>query len=163
MFSLSTVRLKLFSASGLQQDALPHYQVRVFIILFYSLSASPYAVCQIIETAFCSGGTSAAAAGHSSPILCAAFSPTGDVLATGSGDTNARLWDLGTEMPSHVLSGHKGWVLCVEWEARERTLATGGHDGHVRVWDPKTGKPIGDAMKGHTQWITSLSWEPIHM
>ena len=35
--------------------------------------------------------------GHSSPILCASFSPTGNLLATGSGDTNARLWDLNTE------------------------------------------------------------------
>lgn len=69
--------------------------------------------------------------GHTSPILCAAFSPTGNLLATGSGDTNARLWDLNTETPSHVLSGHKGWVLCVEWEAMERKLATGGHDGQV--------------------------------
>lgn len=71
-------------------------------------------------------------AGHSSPILCASFSPTGDFLATGSGDCNARLWNLSTETPSHVLTGHKGWVLCVEWEAMERKLATGGHDGHVR-------------------------------
>jgi WD40 repeat protein len=69
--------------------------------------------------------------GHSSPILCASFSPTGNLLATGSGDTNARLWDLFTETPSHTLTGHRGWVLCVEWEALERKLATGGHDGHV--------------------------------
>ncbi|EED79719.1 predicted protein [Postia placenta Mad-698-R] len=100
---------------------------------------------------------------HTSPILCAAFSPTGNLLATGSGDCNARLWDLSTETPSHVLSGHKGWVLCVEWEAMERKLATGGHDGHVRLWDPKTGKPMGDALKGHTKWVTSLSWEPVHL
>lgn len=72
--------------------------------------------------------------GHTSPILCASFSPTGNLLATGSGDCNARLWDLFTETPSHVLSGHKGWVLCVEWEAMERKLATGGHDGHVSVY-----------------------------
>jgi ribosome assembly protein 4 len=58
------------------------------------------------------------------------------MMATGSGDTNARLWDLFTETPSHVLSGHKGWVLCVEWEAMERKLATGGHDGHVRCCVP---------------------------
>ena len=123
--------------------------------------------------------------GHTSPILCASFSPTGNLLATGSGDCNARLWDLHTETPSHTLSGHKGWVLCVEWEAMERKLATGGHDGQVcptcrsglgsagrclracflkvRLWDPKTGKPIGDALKGHTKWVTSLSWEPIHL
>lgn len=101
--------------------------------------------------------------GHTSPILCAAFSPTGNLLATGSGDTNARLWDLNTETPSHVLSGHKGWVLCVEWEAMERKLATGGHDGQVRLWDPKIGKPIGEALKGHSKHIMSLAWEPIHL
>src|SRR5277367_6927276 len=69
--------------------------------------------------------------GHQSPILCASFSPTGNLLATGAGDATARLWDLSTETPSHVLSGHKGWVLCVEWEALERKIATGGHDGQV--------------------------------
>lgn len=84
-------------------------------------------------------------------------------MATGSGDCQARLWDLNTEMPSFVLSGHKGWVLCVEWEAMERIVATGGHDGFVRLWDPKNGKPIGDTLKGHSKWVTSLSWEPIHL
>ena len=154
--------------------------------------------------------------GHTSPILCASFSPTGNLLATGSGDCNARLWDLFTETPSHVLAGHKGWVLCAEWEAIERKLATGGHDGHVsllhfyqvdaisnldppslvldilvsvssrrspvylgvpilpvncppplipqiRLWDPKTGKPIGEPLKGHSKWVTSLAWEPVHL
>jgi len=33
----------------------------------------------------------------------------------------------------------------------------------VRIWDPKTGKPLGDALRGHSKWITSLSWEPIHI
>jgi WD40 repeat protein len=101
--------------------------------------------------------------GHNAPILCASFSPTGNLLATGSGDSTARLWDLNTETPSHVLTGHAGWVLCAEWEPMERKLATGGHDSFVRLWDPRTGKPIGDALRGHTKWITSLAWEPTHM
>jgi WD40 repeat protein len=51
----------------------------------------------------------------------------------------------------------------VEWDPLERKLASGGHDGHVRLWDPKTGKPLGDAMKGHSKWVTSLAWEPLHL
>lgn len=101
--------------------------------------------------------------GHAQPILCCSLSPTGKYAATGSGDATARLWDMEIELPKATLSGHKGWVLCAEWEARERVLATGGHDGHVRFWDPQGAKAIGDARKGHTKWITSLSWEPIHL
>lgn len=32
----------------------------------------------------------------------------------------------------------------------------------TRVWDPVTGQQKGLPMKGHRQWITSLSWEPMH-
>ncbi|KAF8316156.1 WD-repeat protein [Clavulina sp. PMI_390] len=123
------------------------------------IHCSPQAVFRVRPATRCSSTLS----GHGQPILCASFSPTGRLLATGSGDATARLWDLSTELPSHTLTGHKGWVLCAEWEPRERKLATGGHDNQVRLWDPKTGKPIGDALKGHTKWITSLAWEPCHI
>jgi ribosome assembly protein 4 len=80
-----------------------------------------------------------------------------------------------------TLSGHKGWVLCVEWDAREKILATGGHDGQVsdpscswtgsrtgltyqvRLWSPSTGQPLGAPLLGHTKWITSLAFEPLHL
>ena len=125
----------------------------------FIIYCSPQAVFRVRPATRCSSTLS----GHGSPILCAAFSPTGDSLATGSGDCTARLWDLNTETPSHTLTGHKGWVLCVEWEGRGRRLATGGHDGHVRLWDPKTGAPVGDAMRRHSKWIMGLAWEPIHV
>jgi len=143
--SLFYVHLKAFSECDLLPDALRRYPVCNKLYFHFSLLI--FILCL----------------GHSSPILCASFSPTGEYLATGSGDCTARLWDLNTELPSHTLVGHKGWVLCVEWEAMGRKVATGGHDGQVRLWDPKAGKALGDAMKGHTKWITSLSWEPIHL
>ncbi|KAL4066090.1 WD40-repeat-containing domain protein [Scleroderma citrinum] len=120
---------------------------------------APQSVFKVRPATRCSSTLS----GHSSPILCASFSPTGALLATGSGDTHVRLWDLNTETPSHTLVGHTGWVLCVEWDPMERKLASGGHDGQVRLWDPKTGKSIGEAMKGHSKWVTSLAWEPVHL
>ena len=165
-------------AKSIEEDVLSHPSHAFTPEDVFVIHCSPQAVFKVRPATRCSSTLSgthpcllcavatyllSGCTGHTSPILCASFSPTGNLLATGSGDCNARLWDLFTETPSHVLSGHKGWVLCVEWEAMERKLATGGHDGHVRLWDPKTGKPIGDALKGHSKWVTSLSWEPIHM
>jgi ribosome assembly protein 4 len=33
----------------------------------------------------------------------------------------------------------------------------------VRLWDPKTGQPHGQPLLGHTKWITSISFEPLHL
>ncbi|VDC03307.1 unnamed protein product [Peniophora sp. CBMAI 1063] len=150
---------RIVIAKSIEADVLEHSSQAFSPEDILVIRCAPQSVFRVRPATRCSSTLS----GHTSPILCAAFSPTGNMLATGSGDTNARLWDLNTELPSHTLSGHKGWVLCVEWEALERKLATGGHDGQVRIWDPKTGKPIGDALKGHSKWVTSLSWEPIHL
>lgn len=125
----------------------------------FEVLCEPQAVFRVRSVGRCSATLS----GHASPILCCSLSPTGRYAATGAGDATARIWDMEMELPKWTLSGHKGWVLCAEWEARERLLATGGHDGHVRFWDPKTGKPVGDARKGHTKWVTSLAWEPAHL
>lgn len=121
---------RIVISKSIQSDILNHpihadsfTEEDVFVV-----RCSPQSVFRVRPATRCSASLS----GHSSPILCASFSPTGALLATGSGDATARLWDLNTETPSHTLVGHKGWVLCVEWEAMERLLATGGHDGHVR-------------------------------
>jgi len=51
--------------------------------------------------------------GHSEAILSVAFSPDGSRLATGSGDTTVRLWDINTGTPYAECRGHRNWVLCV--------------------------------------------------
>lgn len=107
---------------------------------------------------------SAAISGHGESILCTQFSPASSSrLATGSGDKTARIWDCETGTPLHTLSAHTGWVLCVAWSPDGGVLATGSMDNTVRLWDPVTGKPLGGPLKGHTKWITSLSWEPYHV
>ncbi|PFH53214.1 hypothetical protein AMATHDRAFT_171624 [Amanita thiersii Skay4041] len=143
---------------SIETDVLGHVSGAFSTEDVLAIRCTPQSVFRVRIATRCSSTLS----GHSSPILCASFSPTGNLLATGSGDNTVRLWNLDTETPSFTLVGHKGWVLCVEWEAMERKLASGGHDGHVRLWDPNSGKPIGDALRGHSKWITSLAWEPIH-
>ena len=62
----------------------------------------------------------------------------------------------------YTCEGHKNWVLIVAWSPNAQLLASGSMDNTIRLWDPKTGKQIGNHLKGHNKWITSLSWEPLH-
>ncbi|KAJ1642400.1 ribosome assembly [Coemansia asiatica] len=101
--------------------------------------------------------------GHTEAVLSVSFSPDGSQLASGSGDTTVRIWDLGTETPRFTCKGHKNWVLSIAWSPNGQTLASGGMDNQVRLWDPKTGDAIGAPLNGHKKWITSLAWEPLHI
>jgi len=101
--------------------------------------------------------------GHAEAVISVGFSPDGTQLASGSGDTTVRLWDLTTEMPLHTLEGHKNWVLAVAWAPDSSRLASADKNGLILVWDPKTGKSASKPLAGHKQWVTFLSWEPLHM
>ncbi|WVQ84559.1 hypothetical protein IAT38_006713 [Cryptococcus sp. DSM 104549] len=125
----------------------------------FEVICEPQAVFKVRSVGRCSATLN----GHSAAILCCAHSPTGRYAATGSGDATCRVWDMESETPKWTLSGHTGWVLCVEWDANETLLATGGHDGQVRLWSPLTGQPCGNPLLGHTKWITSLAFEPLHL
>lgn len=126
-----------------------------------TLSAEPQAVFKVQSVT----RLAAKIPGHGEAILCAQFSPaSSSLLATGSGDKTARIWDTATGTPKHTLKGHTGWVLGVSWAPDGSRLATCSMDGTVRIWDPKTGKG-GDAaaLTGHTKPTLQLAWEPYHL
>lgn len=100
--------------------------------------------------------------GHAEAVVSINFSPDGSQLASGSGDTTVRLWDLNTETPHFTLSAHKQWVLCVAWSPDGKKLASACKAGVIIIWDPETGKQIGKPLTGHKKWINGLSWEPYH-
>ncbi|CUM67233.1 uncharacterized protein PRCAT00004926001 [Priceomyces carsonii] len=108
--------------------------------------------------------SNAAIAGHGSTILCCQFAPNDSSrMCSGAGDSTARIWDCSTQTPLHTLSGHKNWVLCVSYSPCGTMIATGSMDNTVRLWDAELGKPIGNALTGHSKWVSSLSWEPLHL
>ena len=99
--------------------------------------------------------------GHTEAVLCAAFSPDSSTLATGSGDSHVRLWDLTTSLPEATCKGHTGWVLCIAWHPLGELFASAGTDNTARIWKA-SGAPAG-ILKGHLQPITSLCWQPEHL
>ena len=118
----------------------------------------PQAVYRVRAVTRCSSSI----AGHAEPVISVAFSGDGRHLASGSGDTTVRFWDITTETPLHTCSGHKHWVLCIAWAPNGLRLASGDKSGLICVWDPFTGAQVGRPLTGHKQWITCLSWEPLH-
>lgn len=100
--------------------------------------------------------------GHSEAVISLQFSPNGRYLASGSGDTTVRFWDVNTETPHFTCKAHKNWILAIAWSPDGTKLASGCKNSEVCVWDPATGNQLGKTMKGHKQWITCLQWEPLH-
>ena len=45
------------------------------------------------------------ALGHTEAVIAVSFSPDGRQLASGSGDTTVRFWDIYTETPLHTCKG----------------------------------------------------------
>ncbi|GEQ70371.1 hypothetical protein JCM33374_g4048 [Metschnikowia sp. JCM 33374] len=105
-----------------------------------------------------------AIAGHTSTILCSQFAPNDSGrMCTGAGDSTARIWDCNTQTPFKTLTGHTNWVLCVSYSPCGSMIATGSMDNTIRLWDATTGASLGNPLVGHTKWISSLTWEPLHL
>ncbi|CAF2138018.1 hypothetical protein IGI04_005709 [Brassica rapa subsp. trilocularis] len=102
-------------------------------------------------------------AGHAEAVLCVSFSPDGKQLASGSGDTTVRLWDLYTETPLFTCKGHRNWVLSIAWSPDGKHLVSGSKSGEICCWNPKKGELDGNPLTGHKKWITGISWEPVHL
>ena len=100
------------------------------------------------------------------------FSPDGQTLASNSGGTTIRLWDMDTGKHLHTLtvhedsvnnmSGDEDWFNNMLFSPDGQTLAsTGGvwNDRTIRLWDVNTGKHLHTLIR-HTYGVSSMSFSP---
>ncbi|MBI1925970.1 hypothetical protein HYR99_17175 [Candidatus Poribacteria bacterium] len=74
---------------------------------------------------------------HADSVFSVVFSPDGTLLATGSRDNTAKVW----EMPSGRLMAtlkHDIFVFSVAFSPDGKLLATGSNDNTAKVWAPNT-------------------------
>ncbi|BFZ00441.1 hypothetical protein BsWGS_03480 [Bradybaena similaris] len=109
--------------------------------------------------------------GHESEVFICAWNPTNDLLASGSGDSTARVWNMndnnlatnasqlvlrhciqkgGAEVPSNKD------VTSLDWVCDGTLLATGSYDGFARIWsiDGRLVNTLGQ----HKGPIFALKW-----
>ncbi len=99
--------------------------------------------------------------GHTGSVLSVAFSPDGQMLASGSLDDTIILWDVATGRPiGQPLTGHTYRVLSVAFSPDGQMLASGSLDGTIILWDVATGRPIGQFLTGHTYRVLSVAFSP---
>jgi len=111
-------------------------------------------------------------AGHTSEVFICAWNPTSLLLASGSGDSTARIWRVpegasGKAQMTHMaepfvlqhISSDKEKskdVTTLDWNRNGTMLATGSYDGQARIWN-SSGKLMATLSK-HKGPIFSLKW-----
>ena len=99
--------------------------------------------------------------GHESGVWFVAFSPDGQMLASGSRDNTVRLWDLRqpTAAPT-VLRGHAEVVWSVAFNPDGQTLVSGSRDKTVRLWDLRQPTAVPTVLWGHQRVVWSVAFSP---
>ncbi len=97
--------------------------------------------------------------GHASMIKALAFSLDSALLASGSADNTARLWEVEGGVQKLVLQKHTGEVTSLAFSSDGRFLATGSMDMTVRLWDVGTGASLA-TLAGHTGWVKAVAFSP---
>ena len=68
-----------------------------------------------------------------------AFDPHKSLLATGSMDQTAKLWDLEVGKEHSTLKGHEGEIISLNFNADGDKILTGSFDGTAIIWDTRIG------------------------
>lgn len=78
--------------------------------------------------------------GHRHEVRSIAWSPRGDLLASGGDDRTVRVWRLLPQRLLHTLRGHSRNVYAVGFAPDGRTVISAGGDGQVRLWSVEGGE-----------------------
>jgi len=97
--------------------------------------------------------------GHQGLVTCLAFSRNGYLVATGSEDGTARIWDVQAGRQVGPPLPHGASVNAVAFGANDRMLLTGCNDQSARLWSLPHGKTVGPPLK-HQGRISAVGFHP---
>jgi WD40 repeat protein len=89
-------------------------------------------------------------------VVAVAINEQGTMVACGSKDRTARVWQLQSGELLATMRGHGGFVNQVVFDRDGSTLLTGGGDGTLRSWDIATGQPAA-VLRGHLAAVSDFA------
>lgn len=98
--------------------------------------------------------------GHHNYVYCLAFSPKGNMLASGSYDEAVFLWDVRAGRLMRSLPAHSDPVSGIDF-CRDGTLvASCSTDGLIRIWDTSTGQCLRTLVHEDNPPVTNVCFSP---
>lgn len=98
--------------------------------------------------------------GHELAVVSVAMHNDSSIVATGSKDKSAKLWDLKTGREIRSFLGHDATVSALAFSPDGKTLITGSRDNTVKGWDVLSGKLHFSIASPTNSFITDIAVDP---
>jgi WD40 repeat protein len=96
---------------------------------------------------------------HEASVYAVAFSPNGELLASGSQDRTVCIWEAPTGKFVSRLSGHREAVNSVAFSPDSKTIASASSDKTIKLWDARGGDQVG-TLSGHLDEVFFVAFSP---
>ena len=98
-------------------------------------------------------------AGHRRYVTALAWSPDGQLVASGSRDCSVRIWDAEKCQELCTLTRTRRTTEDLEWSPDGRSLAIADGEKIVRLWDVRS-RQVVTTLDDHYFQVTALAWSP---
>src|SRR5215475_13950150 len=97
--------------------------------------------------------------GHAAWVTSVAFSPDGQLLASGGADGTTKLWAVQSREVLRTFSGPTADGMAVAFSPDGKLLASACADGTVNMWAIPSGE-LAFTLKGHAAPVTAVAFSP---